>query len=277
MIYLNPEIVSGLGEDTFWMWFRREFPSASFELPKQLGSEDIVLQYSTLGFINRAGKSIGLLWELHPEMKEQLKSNEWDGVIARVNECAKFSTYRTVTSQLMVPFYEQFGTIEVLPIGVNTDLFKPLPEKQALRDKYNIPREKPVGFWCGTTHPMKGFPKLQEYARLNPDIHWIIVWKQESEAGRLPGASNFTTVSQQTLCELMNAADFFLSCGKLRPFYMVEWEAMACNLPARILDNMQKDFTPSDNPRDDIFRLQWDRKSARKLWADYLLRKGATW
>lgn len=25
MIYLNTEIFSGLGEDTFWTWFKREF------------------------------------------------------------------------------------------------------------------------------------------------------------------------------------------------------------------------------------------------------------
>jgi hypothetical protein len=124
---------------------------------------------------------------------------------------------------------------------------------------------------------MKGFSRLVEYAKLNPDTYWIAVWKQASEAGHLTGASNFVAVLQPTLCELMNAADFFLCCGTLRPFYMVEWEAMACNLPMRILGNAQKDFVPSSNPRDDIFRLNWDRKSAKKLWADYLTRKGVTW
>ncbi len=277
MIYLNPEVVSGLGEDTFWTWFKREFPSASFGVSARLRNEDAVLQYSTLGFVNRGGKSIGLLWELYPEMKEQLKSNQWDSRIAKVYECARFSTYKTVASHLMIPFYEQFGAIDVLPIGVNTDLFKPLPEKTSLRDKYNIPKDKTVGIWCGTTHRMKGFDKLTAYANSNPDIYWIIVWKWEAEAGFFPGASNFTKVKQQTLCELMNSADFFLCSSMLRPFYMVEWEAMACNLPMKILDNMQKDFVPSNNPRDDVFRLNWDRKSTKKLWTNYLERKGVTW
>jgi glycosyltransferase involved in cell wall biosynthesis len=277
MIYLNPEVVSGLGEDTFWTWFKREFPSASLKIPKHLRDEDVVLQYSTLGFVNRAGKSIGLLWELYPEMKEQFKSTEWDARLAKVYECARFSTHRAVTSHLMLTFYEQFGTIDVLPIGVDTDLFKPLADKIGLREKYNIPNNKTVGMWCGTTHPMKGFDKLLKYAKLNPDIYWITVWKQPSEAGHLSGASNFVKVSQQTLCELMNCADFFLCSGTLRPFYMVEWEAMSCNLPMIILDNMQKDFVPSSNPREDIFKLNWDRRSAKKLWSDYLVRKGVTW
>jgi glycosyltransferase involved in cell wall biosynthesis len=277
MIYLNAEVISGLGEDTFWTWFKREFPSASFGVPTKLGDGDVVLQYSTLGFVNRAAKSIGLLWELYPEMKEQLKSTQWDARLAKVYECARFSTYRTAASHLMVPFYECFGAIDVLPIGVNTDLFKPLPEKIALRDKYNIPKERTIGIWCGTTHTMKGFDRLVAYANLNPDIYWIIVWKWESEAGFLPGASNFTKVPQQTLCELMNAADFFLCSSRLRPFYMIEWEAMACNLPMKILDNIQKDFVPSSNPREDIFRLHWDRESAKKLWSDSLSRKGVIW
>ena len=32
-IYLNPEVASGLGEDTFWMWFKREFPNSEFLSP----------------------------------------------------------------------------------------------------------------------------------------------------------------------------------------------------------------------------------------------------
>jgi len=277
MIYLNAEVIGALGEDTFWTWFKREFPSASFEVPAQLREEDTLMQYSTLGFVNLAGKSIALLWELYPEMKVQLKSNQWDTILSKVYECAKFSTYRIVASSLTIPFYERFGTVEALPIGVDTDLFKPLPDKKALRDKYNIPRDAIVGFWGGTTHPMKGFSRLVEYAHLNPDIHWIVVWKWELEAGHFSGANNFIKVPQQALCELMNAADFFLCTSRLRPFFMLEWEAMACNLPMRILDDIQKDFAPSSNPRDDVFRLRWDRDSTKKLWADYLLRKGIKW
>ena len=277
MIYLNPEVVSGLGEDTFWTWFKREFPSASFGLPKRLENEDVVLQYSTLGFANLAGKSIALLWELYPEMKERLGSNEWDGRLARIYECARFSTYRTVASRLAVSAYEQYGVVDVLPIGVDTDLFKPLSERDALRDKYCIPKGKAVGIWCGTTHRMKGFSKLEEYAKLSPEVYWIVVWKWPQEAGKLAGASNFTQVPQQTLCELLNCADFFLSTSMLRPFYMAEWEALACNVPMRIIGDMEKDFAPSSNPRDDVFRYGWDRRSAKKMWADYLSRKGITW
>ncbi len=278
MIYLNPEIMSGLGEDTFWTWFKREFSTSEVKIPKTMHNEDIILQYSTLGFPGIAGKSVALLWELYPEMKEVFKESIWDQKLVKIFECAKYCTFRTVSSPLAVRYYTDYGNIDVLPIGVNTDLFKQLNNKTALREKYNIPLDKEVGFWGGTTHPMKGFSKVLDYAAKHPDIHWIIVWKWEHEAGHLPGAHNFTKVSQETLCELMNCSDFILFSGMLRSYFMLEWEAMACNLPVRLFDQeLERDFIPSSNPREDVFKLKWDRRSTKELWAKYLERKGVTW
>ena len=278
MIYLNAEVISGLGEDTFWTWFKREFPTSSFEQPMCLTEKDIVLRYSTLGFLDLyPAKTVALLWELYPEMKEKLASNQWDDKLQKIYQCAKFSTYRTVASHLAILPYQQYGTVDIIPIGVNTDLFRPIPEKDTLRDKYNLPRNKRIGLWCGTLHPMKGYSKLLDYAKSHPDVHWIIIWKQKSEAGHMDGATNFTLVPQEVLVELMNAADFYLCCGLLSPFFMIEWEAMACNVRMVILDDVKKDFVPSDNPREDIFSLGWDRRSVKKKWADYLSRRGIEW
>jgi len=270
MIYLSAEVVSGLGEDTFWTWFKREFPESRFGLPSSVTKDDIILQYSTLGRNRFPENTIGLLWELHPEMKFQLKSNEWDGVIEKIELCATTCKYKTTPSHLMLPYYEKYGKVDLIPIGVDTDLFRPMENKELLKRKYNIPTNKKIGFWAGTTHRMKGFQNLLVWAQQHPDIYWIIVWKTHSEAGFLPGASNFVHVTQQQLAELMNCADFFLSCGLLRPFFMVEWEAMSCNLPIVIINNMEKDFIPSAEPRNDIFRLKWDRKTTKEIWRSYI-------
>lgn len=278
MIYLNAEILSGLGEDTFWTWFKREFPTSSFDEPEELTEKDIVLRYSTLGPLPVfPAKTVALLWELYPEMKEKLVSAEWDDKIETIYKCAKFSTYRSVASSLTIPYYQEFGSVDIIPIGIDTNLFRPIPGKNTLRDKYNIPKNKRVGIWCGTLHPMKGFSRLLEISKSNHDIHWIIVWKQQSEAGHLEGATNFTLVSQDILAELMNAADFYLACGLLSPFYMVEWEAMACNLSIIIVGDTKKDFVPSENPRNDIFTLGWDRNSVKKKWETYLMKRGIEW
>ena len=277
MIYLNAEVTSGLGEDTFWTWFKREFPSSSFDVPKKLNDDDILLRYSTLGFLPITGKQVALCWELYPEMKRVFHSNQWDDRLTKVYETARYSTYRTVATQFSVKDYESFGSVNIIPIGIDTDLFKPIPGKDALRDKYGIPRNKTVGIWAGTLHPMKGFSELLKYASSNPEIYWIIVWKWEMEAGILEGASNFVKIPQQTLCELINSADFMLFTSKLEPFYMAEWEAMACNIPIRVLGNHKREFDIGSNPRDSVFKREWDRKSVKKTWEKFLIERGIQW
>jgi hypothetical protein len=279
MIYLNPENVSALGDDTFWTWFKREFPSSRFGIPKRLGPHDIILQYSTMGFTNVAGKSLALLWELYPEMKVVFQSNEWDHILAKVYECAKLCTYRTAPTMGSAKYYKDIGVTDLLPIGVDTDLFKPAEDKWGLRQKYGIPQDAEVGFWGGTTHPMKGYDRLFEYAKQHPEIHWICIWKWREEAGNLQGAHNYVQVNQKMLSELMGCCDFALFTGRLSTYYMIEWEAMATGLTVRFCDDIMfpRDFTPSSNPRDDVMRYKWDRRSAKKIWAEYLEKRGVSW
>jgi glycosyltransferase involved in cell wall biosynthesis len=279
MIYLNPENASALGDDTFWTWFKREFPSSKFGTPKRLNADDIVLQYSTLGFPNVAGKSLAVLWELYPEMKVVFQSSEWDHILRKVYEAAKLCTYRTVPTVGSIRYYEEIGSVDILPIGVDTDLFKPAADKEKVREKYGIPLDGEVGFWGGTTHAMKGSTRLFEYAKQHPEINWVCVWKWKQEEGKLPGAHNFTQVNQKTLSELMGCCDFALFTGRLSSYFMIEWEAMSCGLPVRFNDDIvfPRDFMPSLNPRDDVFRFKWDRKSAKALWAHHLEERGVTW
>jgi glycosyltransferase involved in cell wall biosynthesis len=275
MIYLKPMVKSGLGEDTFWTWINRELDNSSFNLDTQFRHDDAVLHYSTVPTKQYLpAKKITLLWELLPEMKKVLNRNTWDTTIEITKINAKDADYRVASTELVKDFYKGTGPIDVIPLGVNTDLFRPMKEKQNLRKKYNLPTNKQIGFWGGTTHEMKGFQNLKQYANLNPDIHWVIVWKQHSEAGFLQGASNFTHVPQNQLAELMNCCDFMLVCGLLRPFFMIEWEAMSCNLPMRNITGLQKDFVPSIEPRNDIFDKGWCRKQVLESWKEYLSKRG---
>ncbi|MFA5366484.1 MAG: hypothetical protein WC333_00980 [Dehalococcoidia bacterium] len=274
MIYLSP--VNGLkcayGEETFWVWFERNFNNISFSLPPKYNDDDVVLRYSTCGALNaKPANVIALCWELYPEMKKVLGGNQWDGFIQKTYETAKHSDRITVASKFSIPFYEQFGKVDILPIGVNTDLFKPYSdeEKYKLKLKYNVPLDKEVGFWCGTMHPMKGIQNFQKYANENPNIYWIIVW-YPSQGSFIGYCQQHVLVNQQKMAELMNLADFQLSASLLRPYYIVEYEGMSCNLKQRKIVNIEKDFEVGDNPRDAIFEHKWDRIAGKKLWEDYV-------
>lgn len=277
MIYLSPEIISGLGEDTFWTWFHREFPTSVFEVPKKLNDDDIVMRYSTLGFLPIQGKQVAICWELLPDMRERFDSAMWDKKIDSAIETARYSTYRTVASELAAPYYQKFGSVDVIPIGVDISVFRPMQDKISLRKKYNLPVDKKIVVWVGTSHPMKGYTLLLEYARKNPDKHFITICKTDAEAVLMPSASGFVHIPQQQSAELINAADFFLSTSLLKPFYMAEWEAMACDIPMVIIGESDKDFTPSAHPRNDVLRLGWDRPSVKNKWENFFRERGIRW
>ena len=269
-------MVSGLGEDTFWVWFNREFPGCSYEIPKKLNDNDILLRYSTLGFLPIEGKQVSLCWELYPEMKRVFKTNQWDGKINKVIETARYSTYRTVATEYSVCDYSDFGSVDVIPIGVDTDKFIALSGKEELRKKYNIPTEEKLGIWIGTLHPMKGYLELVKYASMNPSIHWIVIWKWKQEAGFFNNAYNFVKLDQSSIVELINAADFALFTSKLVPYYMSEWEMMACDIPI-VNINGKREFEINKNPRELVINNGWDRISVKKQWIDFLTKRGVTW
>ncbi|QQS65314.1 hypothetical protein IPO96_02050 [Candidatus Saccharibacteria bacterium] len=277
MIYLNCEVKSGLGEDTFWTWFEREFPNSVFKEPKKLNDDDILLRYSTLGFLPIEGKQMALCWELYPEMKGLFNTSYFDERMKKVDNAARYATYRTVATEETAKNYQKYGQVRVIPIGVNTDLYRPLKNKKALRVKYGLPENKKIGIWIGTRHPMKGISKMLEYANVNPDIEWVMVWKWEMEELKISGVHNFVKIEQQQICELLNASDFFLATSQLRPYYMAEWEAMATGIPFVHFGGAEREFYPSDNPRDDVFSMGWDRKSVKKKWVDFFREKGVKW
>jgi len=277
MIYLSCEVKSGLGEDTFWTWFGREFPNSSFEVPRKLNNNDILLRYSTLGYLPIEGKQMALCWELYPEMKGFFNTTYFDERARLVDNTARYSTYRTVATETTKKNYERFGQVEVIPIGVDTDLYRPIDNKQALRDKYGLPKNKKIGIWIGTYHPMKGISKFLEYAALNPEIEWVVVWKWEMEELKIKNTHSFVKIRQEQICELLNASDFFLSTSQLSPYYMSEWEAMATNIPFVFFGNAQREFIPSDSSRSDVFAMGWDRNSVKEKWITFFDRKGIKW
>ena len=273
IIYLSPEVASGLGEDTFWTWFKREIPNSRFlDAEIRIRYDDVILRYSTMGKSTFPKNTICLLWELYPEMKELLKSSEWDNRINLIMDSLKTSEKLVVSSKLMAKYYEKYGMVDILPIGVDTDLFHPLKNIDELKIKYNIPSTRKIGVWAGTTHRMKGFDQFLAYKIEHPEIFWLIIWKWEREAFPVidEACQNYIRIPQHQMNELFNCGDFFLSTSRLHPFYMTEWEALASNLPFIIQNNVEKDFLPGQNPREQVFEYGWDRYSTKAQWVEYI-------
>jgi hypothetical protein len=273
-IYTSPQVRSGYGEETFWVWAEREFPAKDISSTRleEITAQDTVLRYSTLGPIATPAKTIACCWELYPEMKALLGGSEYDRTINKTYQTASDCSRITVASRFSVPYYEHCGQVDILPIGVDTNLFREYaPEGKAMcRECHGIPFDAEVGLWVGTTHRMKGFDRVQEYANKHPAIFWIIVFY--GTPGKFVGnGKQYNFVQQTKLPELMNCADFQLCTSRLRPFFIVEYEGMACNLPQRNISGLDKEWDGSINPRESIFLNHWDRNTAKTNWLNYIM------
>ena len=248
MINLRAQVWNTGFDDTFWDWALREFDGARKWTP---GSTGTTLHYGALGMPEVPERSVALLWELYPEMKRWV-GTKCDQEIAALHLAAEKCARRTVSSSLVVPEYVRYGPVDVLPIGVDTDLFKPR-DKTRMRIKHNLTYER-LGFWCGTRHPMKGRHLLHQYRVEHPDAQILEVFK-----GRY---------SQPQFAEVMSACDYIVVTNRLRPWSMVEWEAMATGLDLVDIGDREREFT--DWSRDKVFEVGWDRLSAKKTWMEYL-------
>jgi len=270
IVYLHPENPGHLGDDTFWHWFKREFPDSRWDW-ENAGAGDVVLQYSVLGRYEGPANYIALCWEMYPEMQRSLPTwvGNWDAKVQKCLECADGTPWRTVPSAATLKYYEHLGPVKILPLAVDTNLFNRLWNRSELKEKYGIPKDVRVGFWSGTTHYMKGYDLLEQYAAEHPDIYWILCWKQPSEAGHRDGALNTVSILQPQMNELMSCADFFLSTGRLYPLYLVEWEALSAGLEMVNAPGVSREI-PEGSSRLAVFENGFDRSTARESWVKYI-------
>jgi glycosyltransferase involved in cell wall biosynthesis len=143
-----------------------------------------------------------------------------------------FMTWQRIPSRLIIPFVNMVILVsqeqkeklrcekaEVIPCGVNFDLFKPTPKDKA-REKLNLPLDKKLVLWVGQhTRPEKRFDIVQaavaQARERDPSIELVLVSGQPHEL--VPIYCN--------ACDVLP----LVSDGEGSP--MVIKEAMACNLP----------------------------------------------
>lgn len=76
----------------------------------------------------------------------------------------------TVNRSLYEYFIEKLGVddkrVHYAPYPIDTDTFKPLNDKQALREKYGIPSDRPIVVYVGSLDPVRGIFDLIKSIRL---------------------------------------------------------------------------------------------------------------
>ena len=201
-------------------------------------------------FVDGVKNTLNYLWAF-PRLWARLLTHRYDlihahyvfsGIIARAqlidpvvlthHGSQVFDGWQAPICRMITPFMdravvvspemkEKMGnnTVEVIPCGIDFDLFKPIPKDQA-REELNLPQDKKLVLWAGEYwRPIKRFDIVQKSVELlqkrDPDAELVLVGKKPLH--EVP--------------KYMSACDVLLLVSDGEGSPMVIKEAMACNLP----------------------------------------------
>lgn len=290
MIVILNENIRGVvsDEETMWSVLQTSLPNCvGIELSKFTGDinkhlkelkPDLVIQNSLLGKLSEF-KTITYLQDNFLEMRRILGRSLIRRLIARVIGRNDFystmirkqievlrSSIRVANSNYTANSYRTVGDFHIIPIGVNTDLFRPM-DKVEMRKKYQIPIDRQVKIFVGSQHLVKGFDAIKRMIYDDSNVFWILVFKDSPiEDGH--NFKVFCRVSQTTLAELYNCADIFVGRSLVETLGLAAIEAMFCDIPVDVTPTgIFWDWTPDNNqPRNEAFKKGLDRETMIKKW-----------
>ncbi|MDO8987610.1 MAG: glycosyl transferase family 2, partial [Coriobacteriia bacterium] len=112
-----------------------------------------------------------------------------------------------VTNSLLTAISYPEYDFEIIPVGVDETLFRPLDKKQC-REENGLGGET-IGVFVGAFDEVKGWPEVRRCIDVYPEITWLLITKRE-ESFEAANAKTYCRVSQERLVTLLNAADFFI-------------------------------------------------------------------
>jgi len=107
--------------------------------------------------------------------------------------------------------------------------------KEKLREKYGIPKDKTVAVTVQKFHPIKGWHIIAYLIKNYPDIFWIVVFTvkiEERSRVRSKNVKIFYKLPREQMVEIYNLADFSIQPSACESFNLCTAEAMSCNIPS---------------------------------------------
>ena len=252
------------GEKTFWNVMVEGLNATAVELGKgdKIPEDtDLVITNSLLGKVTDK-PSIVLLQDNYIDMDKL-----FGGCIEKINlqkQALYSAKIKVANSCHIVNSYVECGKFEVIPLGIDPALFKPLNNKDELKEKYDIPKDVKVNIWVGSHHPVKGLDLIDT----SKDF-WILVFKDKSEP-KQKNVLSFVKISQEQLVELYNCADQFVSTSRMESEGLAGIEAMFCDIPVSVTPvGIFWDWKPNNiHPREEAYKKGLDKKSMIKKWKE---------
>lgn len=237
MIGIVNDLLTGqMGERVLWDYLLESLPSAYGVDKRVVGEESFEQQadqfikesypatkltIQNASFIDTIETEIPTIYFLQDNLRAMKKSSKQQ---ERNLKNAKILVTNSYETALSYPEYD----FEVIPIGVDQNLFQPKP-KQPLRKKLNI-KAKQVGIFVGSFSDVKGWSEIKKCIEHFPQIHWLLVTKDNNDY-QSKNVTVYRRVSQKQLVELLNAADFFILGSRVETQALAAIEAALCNIP----------------------------------------------
>ena len=238
VVIVNDLLGGWMGERTFWNYMLDGFPEMIgldhkaagtgrelFEMTARkcirgMSPDTVIIQNAT--YLNKISDENFTIAFLQDNLRAM---NRRDDVQESV---LKTSQMVVTNSQETARWYSEFKPV-VIPIGIDTRLFHPL-DKEVLREKYRVPPKAQVGIFVGDFTETKGWSDVKSLIDSHPNIFFIIVSKRK-ESYDTANTKCFNRVSQSTLTNLYNCADFFLLGSPVETQCLAALEAGFCGLP----------------------------------------------
>jgi len=291
IIILNDSIRGVVSnEETLWSFLEKELPDckgislSELDIPLENKLNELnpslIIQNVILGKISNF-KTVSFLQDPLIEMKNHFDSFQlmiWSKIRGRETYSDRIkkqlelldSSIKVTNSNYMANMYKKAGKFQVIPMGADHELFRPL-EKKELRKKYNIPSDRKVNIFVGSQHAVKGFDKIQKMIQDDPSIYWILVLKDS----KIDAGHNFVCfekLSQNVLTELYNCADLCVSRSVTESFGLALVEAMFCGIPVDVPKiGIFWDWDPNfSNPRRSALDYGLDKNTCMENWKKFV-------
>lgn len=137
---------------------------------------------------------------------------------------ARIAVTNSLLTALSYPEYD----FEIIPVGVDSQLFRPM-DKSECRAMHGLGPER-IGIFVGAFDEVKGWPAVRQCIETFPEITWLLVTKK-AESFEAANAKTYSRVPQETLVTLLGSADFFILGSPVETQCLAAIEACLCDVP----------------------------------------------
>lgn len=143
------------------------------------------------------------------------------------------ASYLATNSVEMAAYYPEFN-LDIIPIGVNADLFCPCKdenERHSLRKMFDLPADAHIAIFVGAFNATKGWPTLEPIICERMDIFWVLVSKIGTDKCNFANTRTYNQIDQTMLSNLLKCADFYVNASPSESLCLAALEAAFCDLP----------------------------------------------